>query len=684
MAKMTIPTAPVTASGFPFAGGLDQVSPPLALKPGFVRDALNWECHVNGGYTSIKGYERFDGQDRPSDAAYTVLECTITAGTPVGDTVTGATSTATGVIAAVSSDEDYLVLTQVSGTFQSAEQLTISGAPVATTTAAPAPMGGGTPALHAQYLNAAADIYRADIAAVPGSGDILGVFAYGDVTYAFRANAGATAVNLYKSTSSGWSQVTLFYELAFTAGSSEYSEGETVSQGGVSATVKRVVLTSGTWGGGTAAGRLIISAPSGGNFAAGAIAGGGAATASGAQTAITFATGGRFDTVQNNFGGAVNQRRVYGCDGANRAWEFDGTVLVPITTGMAVDTPSFIAVHKNHLFLGFGASLQHSSLGNPYVFSVVTGAAELAMGDDITGLLPLPGNEGTAALLVTTRNGLHVLYGTSSSDWNLVHYNEEAGAIPYTLQQIGLPLMLDDRGVTSLQTSSSFGNFDHAALSARIKPFINERRARAQASCIVREKNQYRIFFSDNYALYVTMAGGKVIGMMPIALSHEVTCVWSGEFSDGAERIFFGSTGGMVYEMDAGTSFDGAPMQTYLNFVFFHANSPLVEKRWRMANVEVSGDGYAEFDFGYSLGYQSDDIPLPDTVTGSAVLASGAWDSGVWDSGYWDGRSLVPARFKLDGTATNISIRFLQNSDYFAPITVSSAMFNYSPRRLQR
>ncbi len=93
--------APVTSDGFQLSGGLDQVSPPLALKPGFVRDALNWECHVNGGYTSIKGYERFDGQDRPSDATYTTIDVTISAAVAVGDTVTGGTSSATGVIAAV-------------------------------------------------------------------------------------------------------------------------------------------------------------------------------------------------------------------------------------------------------------------------------------------------------------------------------------------------------------------------------------------------------------------------------------------------------------------------------------------------------------------------------------------------------------------------------------------------------
>ena len=38
-------------------GGLDQVTPTLSLKPGMLRDALNVEASITGGYTRIKGYD---------------------------------------------------------------------------------------------------------------------------------------------------------------------------------------------------------------------------------------------------------------------------------------------------------------------------------------------------------------------------------------------------------------------------------------------------------------------------------------------------------------------------------------------------------------------------------------------------------------------------------------------------
>ena len=47
-------------------GGLDLVTPQVAMPPGRVISALNYEPDVNG-YTSTGGYERYDGRPSPSD-----------------------------------------------------------------------------------------------------------------------------------------------------------------------------------------------------------------------------------------------------------------------------------------------------------------------------------------------------------------------------------------------------------------------------------------------------------------------------------------------------------------------------------------------------------------------------------------------------------------------------------------
>jgi len=668
----------------PFRGGFDDETPPLSVPYGFARNAQNYECDINGGYSTIVGYERFDGRTAPSDASYATLGVTITGSIAVGATVTGVTSAATGVV--VANVTTYLVITKITGTFQSGEVLNVSGSPQATTTTAAVTDGGSTAELHAIYKNLAADNYRSDIAVPTGSGSILGGFYYNDACYCFRNNAGGTAANLWKQSTSGWTQITFGEEISFTNANTSVEDADTLTQGGVTATIARVVVETGTLVSGTNTGRLIITGRAGGNFAAGAASstGGGSLTLDGAETAITLLPDGKFRTDIYNFGGGSGTLKVYGCDGVNRGWEFDGTTFVPIETGMTTDTPDFVRGHKLHLFFSFGSSVQHSSIGFPYMWSPVTGAGEIGMGEDVTGLIPVQGSESGGAMTIFTRNRTSILYGSSSSDWNLVVYSNRTGALPDTAQDIGQVIMFDDRGLTSLAASQAYGNFSSKTLSRNIQQWLVDKRTTVTTACINRDKTQYRLFFSDSYGIYVTFDGHKVIGIMPVLYTNPVSCSWEGETSGGAAVAFFGSTDGMVYQFDKGTSMDGDNIEAYLHVAFNFLRSPRVNKRYRKAVFEVQGDGYAEFTFSYDLGYTSSTIPQPGTTTHVTEFTEVRWDSFTWDNFTWDGQTLSPSEAEMLGTAENVSIKIASDSDYFSPTTFSGVILHYTPRRLLR
>jgi hypothetical protein len=631
------------------------------------------------------GYERYDGRPSPSAATAVVIDITLTGAIAVGDTVTGVTSAATGVVISAP-DSTHRVLTKVVGTFVTAETLNVAGNPQATTTSAT--HGAATALLRAQYKNLAADNYRTDIAAPTGSGNSLGGVKFGGVMYTWRDNAGGTATNVWKSTSTGWSQITLFNEISFTVGAVAIpAEAATLTQGGVTATLKRLVLTSGTFAAGSAAGRFIITNPAGGNFAAGAatLTGGVTCTLTAIQTAITFLPGGRYKFVIANFGGSVNTNRIYGCDGVNRGFEFDGDVLVPIATGMTTDTPSHVHAHKQQLFFSFIGSVQHSGPGTPYIWSAILGASELGMGDTVTGFQSQPGSESVGALAIFTRNRTSILYGTGVANWQLIAYREELGAYAYSIQDVGYTMFLDDQGLTNLQTAQAFGNFSHQALSARIKTWLSGKRGKTVASCVVRNKSQYRLFFSDGYVLYVTFAGKKILGMMQVKLSHAATWAWSSEEADGSETIYFGSTNGMVYQMEKGTSFDGDAIAHNLNLAWDFLRTPRLIKRFHNASLEVSGNGYAEFNFTYSLGYASTLIAQPGTQAAITSFASGVWDeAGLdWDQVglVWDGTTLSPSVLDMGGEAENVSIIIRGSSDYHEAVKFSGALIHQAPRR---
>lgn len=689
--KVNIPE--VKTSFFAFNGGLDLVTPPIEMPKGVLRSCSNVELAINGGISRLAGYERYSGKAKPSDAIYAILTCTITGTVNLGDVLTDNAGTSFGTVIALPTGQ--AVLTLITGAF-STGNIKVGAVTVGTCVGAQTTGSASTPALNATYMNLAADVYRALIAVVPGEGNILGVWQYADNVYAFRNNVGSTLAVMHKASASGWVAVTMYNEVAFTVGSGAATiiDGGTLTQGGVTATIQRVVVRSGSLASGTAAGQLIITNPTGGNFGAGAATvGAGTLTLTAIQTAISFLPSGRFEFDNWNFGGGAGTKKMYGCDGVNRGFEFDGTTLVPLITGMPLDKPVHVRQHKNHLFFAFSGSAQHSGTGNPYAWTILSGAGELACGDTISGFVELAGTAEGGAMALYTRNRTLVLYGNDAADWNLVTFSEEAGSLPYTSQFIAQAITLDDRGIALLSAVQNYGNFTSAVMSEKIKPSLNDLIANASASCIVRKKNQYRVFFGGGSAFYATfgnanLAGGGTqfspLGITKISLTAPVLCITSQEGLSGQEEIYFGSSDGYVYQMDIGTSFDGEAIVWNAELAYNHFGSPRLLKQFRKAVTEISGGGYASFSFSYTIGYGTTEFDASPSSNITSTLSSVTWDTFVWDQFFWDGRTLAPSESDITGTAENLSLYYSGSSDEFAPFTLNGAIVHFTHRRQMR
>lgn len=676
---------PVKTQYIPFAGGVDQVTPPIQVKPGVLSDSVNFDVGANGGYRRIDGYEKYDGSPSPLSYGFWGLAVAATAFLAPGRTLVGDVSGATGKVIATD-NEGFVYLVRPTGTFQLGEGVSILGLPAGTVTGEAFQRNDRSDAFAAECMALAAAEYRQDIETVPGSGPIRGLCFYAGSLYAFRNNVGNTATGIYKATSTGWTEVTPSNEITFSAGAGTLAEGQTLTKGAVTAIIQRVVIESGTLAGSDAAGRLIISDPAGGSFTAGAATtAGGTLTLSGGHTAISLAPNGRFRFVLHNFG---IEQRVYGCYGTGSAFEFDGTVLVPIQTGMATDTPAQIAVHKNHLFLSFDNSVQHSSIGNPYQWQPITGAAEINMGELVTNFLSQPSDATSGgAMAISTRNSMWVLYGSSSADWNLVALQRDVGAFAHTMQAIAATTyFLDDRGVASLVGVKEFGNFASATISAKVRPWLMDRKTSVIDSCVVKEKNQLRFFFAGGTGMHVTFLGANPVGLMPVQYAHNITIALSTELADGLDATFYGDDSGNVYLADVGPSFAGETITAFFKLHFDHCQSPRIDKRFRKVTFEVKGTGYSDFQTGYELGYGDGDIPMDAIATIDSRFTGPRWDdpANYWDAGVWDGRVLLPVEVSLSGTAENISLVVFQTSSRYDSLNFQGAIIQYTPRRLKR
>lgn len=714
---------------YPLGGGLDLATPALSVPPGRLLACVNFEPHYSDGYRRINGYERFDGRPRPHLQAFTGFQVSNVTSLSVGDTVTGGTSGATGEVVGIynAATPNWIGVTKVAGgPFQNGETIT-SGAFSATIDSAPTARDAPTVALELDWLLVARNSYRDDIGVVPGSGNVLGAWRRLGDTYAIRDNVGGTAGVLHRATTSGWttSGITLAHTLKYDAGGGGAARalpvvGDTVTGGtsGATGTVHRVFEWAGSTASNDATGYLVLTSVSG-TFQDNEdleVSTTARATANGANTQISFSPDGDYRFVNNNFFGGASTFRTYGVNGVDDAFEIDenrvvSQILIPTVADLtgasgvgtppaAADKPYLVEVHRGRLYLAFpGGRFVNSVAGEPGNFSGFLNAGEFGVGDEITGMKSLVGG----VLSVTTERQTFGLFGSDSSDWELRLLAERQGARKHSIERLDTVYALDDLGVTSLARTDQFGDFMGSTVSELVQTLVNAQRTRFTDSTVNRETNQYRIYFSDNSFLimYVpnpdaasSMRGTATRTKVQFGLGSYDTVVsriYNTEDENGAERTFFCSDDGYVYEDNVGASFDGAPISAYVRTAFHHMGSPSYRKRFRRVDLEISADSTIDLRVGSDLTYGSSevsstltsltttDVPEIDVFGGG-----GFWDDSNWDEFIWDGQSISTARANLRGTGENIGFLIFNESAVAEPFILQGLTVHYDPRRLQR
>ncbi len=698
---MNIPSSTLRQQYVRLNGGLDITTPLAQATPGTLLGAQNIEQRVDGGMERFPGYERYDGRPAPSEAVY--YEVAFADGTSApspGATVTTATGSGILIDARVDSGSwagadaaGTLALRSFTGAITPGQNLQVSAVTFAAA-ASSQQLGVGGMVDYEARQKAAIEAARAAITTVPGSGPIRGVAVLEGVVHAVRDNSGGTAAVIYKASPTGWQALTLLREVGFTGTAiPEPQEGNTLHQAGDNATIRRVVLESGIWGSGAVSGRFIITAPSPTEFSSGSananFTGTGiTVTLTGPSTPISLSPGGKWKFIEHNFTGAQDTRRLYGVDGVNKPIEIgqDG-VVVPINTGMSLLFPAkAIEAHRNHLFLGYGSNLQHSAIGEPYKWTVLGGAAAIAAGDEVTDLLSVAGSEQSAALMVMCKDSAHIVYGSSAGNWQLVMLSKDAGAKPYSAQQLGPIITVDTEGIRALAPTDVFGNFSVGNASDQIKRLVDN--FTPSASVIDRKRGRYRVWKADGTGFVGTPLPRGRWAWTPMVLSHTVNVACEGEV-DARARMFFGGDSGYVYEITDCRSMDGEEFDWFARTSFLSMGMPTIRKAFRGVDIELRGQSAATIrvlaDFSYGA-YGTDSTPIAATPVqeGSVAVSGGLWDVDVYEEAAWDSPFAAVVKQRHYGVGTNMSLLIGGRSDFELPVEVIGMTINYIPRNIER
>lgn len=523
---------------------------------------------------------------------------------------------------------------------------------------------------------------RSAIQVVPGGGAIRGVWEYSGTVYALRDDAATspTECRMYKSSASGWVLVDLGQYLKFDSGSEEPSVGDQIYgvTSTATATVRTIVTTTGTFGGGDAAGYLYVDTVAGtfqdnevikNNTTTTADV----ATTDGTMTTITLSPGGDYEFVNYNFGGSAGSVMMYGCDGVNKAFQFDGTTFTQLTTGMTTDVPQHIAAHKNHLFLSFAnGSLQHSSIGDPTTWTPVTGAAEMGIGAEITAIKTLKGD----VLAVFGDSRIRMLYGTSAADWNLKEFSNETGAKEFGVQEInGDLIFVNEYGLSTLMATQTYGDFITSSISELVKPWIDYRVDDMRGTYVSRSKSQLRVFFGDKSSLVATFKNGELLGFTTQYMSHQISCV-HGDYA--------GMDDGYVMNLDQGTSFDGSDIESYLRLPFNHLKSPSRNKVFRKIALELDSTSAVNLTYTPDLNYGDANNLSAASSNMTATSGGGYWEIAEWGDFSWSQDLVASAAASIKVTGRNMGLMIQHKSSTDQPFTLQGVILHYSMRGVEK
>lgn len=317
-------------------------------------------------------------------------------------------------------------------------------------------------------------------------------------------------------------------------------------------------------------------------------------------------------------------------------------------------------VHLNQAYY-FGNTLDphvvyHSALMNPVDMTGAT-AGYFAMKDRVVGVKLF-----NKELYVFTPTNISVVSGVDAGTPNVQPFADDVGCISKdTLQEVGGDIVfLAKDGLRSIRTAQQSDTTENASISVTINSlltaFIKNIDQYTVTSTVIREKNQYRLFFTKigstnprDHQGFIATQDPQVGWVFSTFNSFEVNNV---------SNVHFGDTLGDVYEMESGDSFDGTDIDSTWETPWFDLGD--VGKRKALKDIELDMilSGAATVNLDVMFDYNEQDIHNPDRFEFNFDVSSSVHGSAVY--GVDNYTSFVPRFPKeyLEGSGHVMKLRF--------------------------
>ena len=397
-------------------------------------------------------------------------------------------------------------------------------------------------------------------------------------------------------------------------------------------------------------------------------------------------------------GAAQDYGTIIIADGANKPFSFrmEGTGDLSARTYFTEEVTvtgtkhaTFITSHDHHL-IAAGVednenTVYYSVYNDPLDFGG-TGAGAVTISDKVVGVRGFRQD-----LFIFCENSIHKLININNSQTvAVVPVAENVGCLSgYSIQEIGGDLIfLAPDGLRTVAGTARIGDVELGTVSKAIQPTVtdlaNNINLYTISSVVLREKSQYRLFYTNTGADNTAQRG--IIGTLrPDGFQWsetrgiEVTAIGSGFNTDGIEKYYHGDTDGYIYSHDTGNNFDGNEVLARYETPNYDYGDLGTLKTLHYLRVSASAEGVVEPNVQVRFDYSSTDVPQPADLFDLGIIdPPSKFSDAVFGTNVFGGASNPLIRVPLQGSGTSNNFTVI-SEDTKAPYTINGFYVDYIP-----
>ena len=385
-------------------------------------------------------------------------------------------------------------------------------------------------------------------------------------------------------------------------------------------------------------------------------------------------------------------------DGANKPWSFrmEGTGALNtrtfFTKEITVDGTNgvkYITIHDHHLIAsGVENNLNtvyYSVYNDPNNFTG-SGAGSVTISDQVQGIKGF-----RTDLIVFAENSIHKLININdSSNIRIDPITESIGCLSgYSIQEIGGDLIfLAPDGLRTVAGTARIGDVELGTVSKAIQPIMKEVAENINnfriTSIVLREKSQYRLFYSNVNAVAAGQKG--IIGTLrPNGFEWsetkglEVTEIGSGFDTTGVEKYYHGNNSGYVFVHDSGNDFDGTAILARYATPDYDYGDLGTLKTLHYLKVSIAAEGLVTPEVQVKFDYNSGDVPqISSNYSLGTVNPSSIFGSAVFGTNIFGASASPMLRTPLQGSGTSNNFTVITN-DSKSPYRINGLYVDYIP-----